>query len=237
MAKPVSLIDTARQIEQAPCVAAVRDTLLAAAAAFGLSGVAIIDISLVGRSRRGKLLLNTFPESFSREYVQTRAIEHDPHVDMALRTWKAFRWIGLDGEFKCQKARAVIELGARHGLLEGLGAGVLVPTGARALLVMGGDRLDISPQDLTAFPLLALYARCRLGELASESNANSPRLSRREADCLRWAAQGKTSWEIAQILAISQHTADSYLNSAARKLRATNRIQAVAEAFRRGVIV
>ena len=63
-----------------------------------------------------------------------------------------------------------------------------------------------------------------------------PLLSRRETECLVWTAAGKTTWEIAGILAISQNTVDGYIASATRKLGAVNRTQAVAEALRRGFI-
>lgn len=58
------------------------------------------------------------------------------------------------------------------------------------------------------------------------------RLTVREIECLRWSAAGKSSDEIAIILAISSHTVVSYLKSAMRKLEAVNRMQAVARAYR-----
>lgn len=53
-------------------------------------------------------------------------------------------------------------------------------------------------------------------------------LTPREFETLKWTAVGKTSWEIAQILNISQHTVDWYIASAAKKMKAINRAQAVA---------
>jgi DNA-binding CsgD family transcriptional regulator len=58
------------------------------------------------------------------------------------------------------------------------------------------------------------------------------RLSKREIECLRWSAAGKSSEEIAIILDLSSHTVASYLKSAMRKLDSVNRMQAVARAFR-----
>jgi DNA-binding CsgD family transcriptional regulator len=58
------------------------------------------------------------------------------------------------------------------------------------------------------------------------------RLSKREIECLRWSAAGKSSEEIAIILGLSAHTVASYLKSAMRKLDSVNRMQAVARAFR-----
>jgi LuxR family quorum sensing-dependent transcriptional regulator len=55
-------------------------------------------------------------------------------------------------------------------------------------------------------------------------------------ECLKWAADGKTEWEISAILSISEHTADKHLANARRKLGAANRAQAVANAIRWGII-
>ena len=51
-----------------------------------------------------------------------------------------------------------------------------------------------------------------------------------------WAAQGKSAWEIGEILHIAQRTAEEHLATAARKLGAVNRTHAVAIAIRSKVI-
>lgn len=61
-------------------------------------------------------------------------------------------------------------------------------------------------------------------------------LSARETDCLGWVAAGKSSEEIATILELSAHTVNDYLQSAIRKLGATNRTQAVVAAIRMGLL-
>ena len=56
-------------------------------------------------------------------------------------------------------------------------------------------------------------------------------LSQREQDCVGCAAEGKTSWEIGQLLDIAERTAIFHLNNAARKLGVTGRRQAIARAL------
>ena len=58
-----------------------------------------------------------------------------------------------------------------------------------------------------------------------------PNLTLRERECLKWIAAGKTDWEIAQILNISEQTAHSYVHNALIKLGARTRAQAVALAL------
>jgi DNA-binding CsgD family transcriptional regulator len=61
-------------------------------------------------------------------------------------------------------------------------------------------------------------------------------LTRQELECLRWCKEGKTNWEIGEILAISEKTAEFHLSNAMRKLGASNRITAVVMGIKRGMI-
>lgn len=53
---------------------------------------------------------------------------------------------------------------------------------------------------------------------------------------IAWASQGKSAWEIGEILHITQRTAEEHLATAARKLGAVNRTHAVAIAIRHRII-
>ncbi len=62
------------------------------------------------------------------------------------------------------------------------------------------------------------------------------RLTGRELECLTWAAKGKTSQEIADILGLAEITVRFHLSNASRKLAAVNRVQTVAKAISIGLI-
>ena len=61
-------------------------------------------------------------------------------------------------------------------------------------------------------------------------------LTLREREVLWWAAQGKSAWEIGEILHIAKRTVDQHTQNAVRKLGAVNRTQAVAMALRERLI-
>ncbi len=61
-------------------------------------------------------------------------------------------------------------------------------------------------------------------------------LSEREAECLIWMARGKTNWEIAEILRLSEKTIQTYLENIKRKLGVYTKTQAVVKAIMRGLI-
>jgi DNA-binding CsgD family transcriptional regulator len=104
----------------------------------------------------------------------------------------------------------------------------------------GGDRSWARRIDASTAPLLFLShvyheaARERFPAFFREPE-KAP-ISDREHECLRWAAAGKTTAEVAAILGLSQETVRVYFKRVMRKLDATNRTQAVARAFGAGYL-
>ena len=76
----------------------------------------------------------------------------------------------------------------------------------------------------------------RMSELLGRRSEDEAGLTRRERECLLWAARGKTAWETSKILAISESSVKKHLFSGARKLDARTGTQAVAAALSRGII-
>ncbi|QIG74575.1 LuxR family transcriptional regulator protein [Rhizobium phage RHph_Y25] len=58
----------------------------------------------------------------------------------------------------------------------------------------------------------------------------------REKEVLKWMADGKTAWEIAGILTLSEHTIRNHIKNVRRKLHADNSIHLMATAFRHHII-
>ena len=63
-----------------------------------------------------------------------------------------------------------------------------------------------------------------------------PSLTRREIECLGWCAEGKSYWETAVILGISERTVSFHMEAVRSKLKATSNAHAVAMALRAGVL-
>jgi LuxR family quorum sensing-dependent transcriptional regulator len=61
-------------------------------------------------------------------------------------------------------------------------------------------------------------------------------LTAREIEVLRWVANGKSAWEIGEILHITKRTVDEHVQTSVRKLGAVNRTHAVALAIGDGII-
>jgi DNA-binding CsgD family transcriptional regulator len=61
-------------------------------------------------------------------------------------------------------------------------------------------------------------------------------LTSRQCEIMRWASEGKTQLEIAEILAISAKTVKTHYADILAKLDVHSMTQAVAEGFRKGIL-
>jgi LuxR family quorum sensing-dependent transcriptional regulator len=105
-----------------------------------------------------------------------------------------------------------------------------------AVISLATEQLNLDPVAKSALQLIGIYAHNRIRSLGRPKQEKRDLLTRREQEILRWAAEGKTSWEISVILNISERTVKFHLIEASRKLNAVNRTSAVAKALARGLI-
>lgn len=59
-------------------------------------------------------------------------------------------------------------------------------------------------------------------------------ISKRELECIRWASEGKTSWEISKILSITESTVNFHLANCINKTESVNRQQAIVKCLLQG---
>ena len=109
-------------------------------------------------------------------------------------------------------------------------------SGLRGAICLGGDRELFAAEEMRELFYIAVHVFDRLAEIRNLDVRVVDALTDREIDCLNWTAAGKTSAEIAEILSLSEHTVNHYLNRATKKLDTVNRTQAVAKALRVGLI-
>ena len=122
-----------------------------------------------------------------------------------------------------------LELAAPRGILRRLiePGPVIIP------LLREAEQRRIQPE-LVARLLTLLETDAPIATTAGAALADP--LSERELEVLQWVAEGLTNREIAGRLYIAASTVKSHLNAILRKLDASNRTQAVAEARARGLL-
>ena len=142
--------------------------------------------------------------------------------------------IGLGNRWEAQ---------ARYGFQTGIALALHLPEGRHFFMSVDRDQpLPTNSAEVTRIvadlQLFAVHAQdVALRVLVPASpQADIPSLTPRELESLRWTMEGKTAWELGNILGISERTAVLHVNNATHKLGCINKHQAVLKALRLGVI-
>jgi DNA-binding CsgD family transcriptional regulator len=103
------------------------------------------------------------------------------------------------------------------------------------------DKTDLTEAFEEYGDAFGLYARTFISTYvqvmgSAQALPAESRLSKREVECLRWAAIGKTDLEISMIISRSRATVRFHIHNAATKLNAVNRSQTVFKAAQLGYI-
>lgn len=187
------------------------------------------------------LTIDGYPPGWVGHYHQQGYASHDPVMAFCSTHVVPIAWHGLRLEGD-EQGRKVMGEAAEHGLRDGATAAVHSPQGEMAVLSFalsqpGPEGRETVANALAQVQLLSAYVHETVRRVAGLSQPGPDAgLTPREGDCLRWAADGKTSWEIGQILKIPERTVNFHLNNAVEKLDARNRQHAVAKAALQGVV-
>ena len=185
--------------------------------------------------RARQFILNGYPEGWVQRYLANNYFEIDPVVRHAYGSSLPIIWD--DQKLHSDQAQHFWEDAKTFGLQAGLSFAIQEQPGVMGVFSLARDRvIDLQGQDLAAligraqmFAGLLQHAVARIAhpELKPDSDAL---LTARERECLKWSADGKTAWEIGQILGISERTAVFHLNNVVQKLGAANKTQAIVRA-------
>ena len=234
------------RISRAPDAEAVKERLVETAAKFGFTSifagrVPAVHPPLSPEAVAGNVLVSTMPKDWSLRYLERGYLFRDPIVQLLRSKWYPFTWAHA---YDLGAERADVEMIRGEASEFGLREGYVVPIGllggVQLAFSFGANSMDVSPDELGTLAFATNIAAGQLLELtASRSNKGEARLAlvtARERDCLAWAAEGKTDWEIAAILGISVSTVRKHLASTREKLEAVNKYHAVALGIRSGLL-
>lgn len=216
--------------------------MLEVTSAFGLTALMAGTVPQPGTptgKQKDHLLLCDYPVEWLERYVARNYVDHDPLVTRMRQTPAPIQWRdAAEGIRIDHDVEVVMGEAAEFKLKDGLAFPLVTLDGQIMMVSLGGERIEMSGMEFGMVSLVATYAIGRAMQLLTpaERTIEHVELTPRERECLKWAAAGKSEWEISQILGISEHTSEKHLLNAKFKLGAVNRVQAVAEAIRRGYI-
>lgn len=206
---------------------------------YGVSAFTYGGVRLPRSGSPDPVILTTYPDPWVSHYVERGYQQRDPVVRMGQAAFLPFAWNELD---PLGLEREVLEEGRSVGLKTGLSIPAHGALGEFALISLASTEnesnfaacLDTYRHELY---VLAMHFHACVADL-SATRAKHPevKLTRRETEVMTWIAQGKTTWEISEILRISEPTVVFHCENAKKKLGAFSRSYAVAKALSLGLL-
>jgi len=200
-----------------------------------------LDLPAPGEHRR-QYTLSGYPGAWVAHYFESGYRQVDPVIAHCRMHATPYVWPGSGGsrEAADRSARRLFDEAGSFGLKTGLSIPIH-GLGCAWGLVSLATTQNLAARDLRrTMAKMHLFAHC-LHEAAHQhaqgtAPAPMPHLTSRELECLRWAAAGKTSWEIGVLLHISGRTAVFHMQNAMSKLGTMSRQAAIVRAIALGLI-
>jgi len=202
-------------------------------------------VKVVGVGVNLPIAVTTYPHQWVERYIRKGYTALDPVIATGPKNVLPFSWgeefnpIHLEDNHQKQFFSEAYDFNLRNGLsipIHGH-AGEF----AQLTLVADGSPEEsektISEYRFAAHLMGMYYHQAAGGMLIDQANKTikSP-LTPRERDVLKWAAKGKTAWEIGTILSIGETTVVYHIENAKKKMGAASRAEAVVKAIYKGLI-
>lgn len=185
-------------------------------------------------------LHSNYSESWRSKYDSEKMGYVDPTVTHCLTKSTPLIW--SPELFSAPKQKDMYEEASGHGIKSGITMPIHGGDGEVGVLCFVTDTKpgqSFLEQTQHSLPQLS-YLRDFLFESSKAFTSDRPRnrihLTRRELECIKWAAIGKSSWDISKIMKCSEPTVNFHFKNVRQKFGTSSRQQAVVMAIRMGLI-
>lgn len=184
----------------------------------------------------------SYPDEWIRLYWQNGYFEADPIFQAALQQSGSHHWQTTYQKTpsSSEKQREFVDTARKFGLVDGITTGFADPRyGVATFCSFASD----DTIDATRYlPLVEYFGyHIHLALLRTAPATTQPpgerlrQLTPRELTVLNWIKNGKTNWEIAMIMSITERTIRFHIENIFSKLGVTSRSQAAAAAIKHGL--
>lgn len=190
-------------------------------------------------------IISGFPSDWWHHYKACGYMKVDPTVIHCTRRLTPLLWKDIKVDVRCPEplAQKIMVEARDHGLKSGVSFPAHGGGSESAILSLVSQKkhedaeagiFQYLPQGhlITGY----IHESARRIFAKKELPIAKAQLTQRERECLLWAAEGKTTWETAHILNISERTVIFHIQNASTKLNVSNRQHAIARAVSQGLI-
>ncbi len=171
------------------------------------------------------MILTKTPEPWCADFSLNTGIQDDPIFHKTQQQTSPFVWSKLTAT----QDEPLMTYWVSAGMEQGVAFPLHGPNGFNGYFTLSRKQGAPIPAQ-TVFQIMCL-TQFILEQAIKLFSTQKTGFSSREKECLFWVSEGKTSWEIAQILGITERTVNFHLNNAIRKSGCKNRYQTVAKSI------
>jgi LuxR family quorum-sensing system transcriptional regulator CciR len=200
---------------------------------FGADGFAYALLTPAGKPDPSRTVAQ-MPDGWVDRYFEKAYFDIDPQFPAVRETARPFLWSrSFDWRDVGRAAARLFRDAARFGLAEAVTFTLPGPRGPDAVMAVAGcDRktlADLFEARLEPLHIAVLEFHLMVRPLLDRrcEAIRDWKLTTRERECFQWIARGKSSWEIGQILGISERTVAFHIDNVKRKIGVGSRIQAL----------
>ncbi len=190
----------------------------------------------------GHGLMRNYPDDWMAHYNEKNYQDIDPVRQYVFQAPANFLWTDIEKYIKLSKEQEKCMNEAKEaGLNRGAAFPMRGPMGEMAGIGVASSE-KIKPPSKNELALLNIACQqFYISYTALEKEKNEIKnydiqLTNREAEILKWCAQGKTTWEISVILGLSEDGVLFHLRNIMKKFSTSSRVYAVMQAIRMGLI-
>ncbi len=209
--------------------AAVRD--------LGFAHHALVEHVDLARPPGHFLFVHNYPDRWVAAFASRAMHRVDPVQQVACRRVGGFGWDEIP-RFIALEPRQVAMLAEARGT--GLGEGFTIPLHAPGVRKASCSFVMPPGERLPGYSLLAAeclaHAAFKAARRLLDLDRSPARLTPRQRQCVSLVAQGKTDWETATILGLSEETVGKYLDAARIRFGVARRTQLIVAALAVGEI-
>ena len=178
----------------------------------------------------------SYPEEWLKVYVERRYDRIDPIMKENLTTYRIQWW--NETYKKHDPPRDFLSAARDFGLGMGCTSGAQNRKDHTAsLFSFASKKMKKSERTRVILDHLIPHYHLLLSRLCDiAGRPQSPSLTVREKEIMKWLKEGKTSWEISMILNISESTVNFHTYNVMRKLGCVNRAQLIAAVMQFGLV-
>jgi LuxR family transcriptional regulator len=227
-----------RQLTFAKNIDSAYPILLSFAENIGFDFCAINVASTYREAHFNTLEINNFSDDWKQRHEQEPSDEIDPVTTHCHGSMLPFVWSKTAYDKAPKRWRALQNEGLRHGWSQSFHREEF---GVCSTLSLARSDGPVNSIELYEHFGCLFYITSHMTDLFAQSLpkpalARQPHLSPRELEVVQLSAQGKTAYEISQILSLSERTVNYHVQHLIEKFKVCNKISAVIAAARAGYI-